>query len=342
MSNPDPANSLDAIGAQTKHVIALLEHFDWAAMLERVIAFSLRLALLLLIAYVVIRFIRLFMGRLRQQLSRRYSAEDGAATESYKRAETITDLLRQWMVFIVYLIVFLVILGQLGINIGPILAGAGIVGLAVGFGAQNLVRDVISGFFMIVENQVRVGDVAVINGTGGLVERISFRIIALRDVGGVVHIFPHGTVTSMSNMTLEWSAYVLDIPISYKDDPDIAMNIMKRVGEELRADPAFGPLMIDNIEVWGVDSFADSAVIIKGRLKTRPIKQWDVGREYRRRLKKSFDAAGITIPFPHRTLYFGSQDQPFDILQTLKAPEGAQNVGKASSPSPDSSQQNPS
>ena len=323
MSDPNLANNLDTLGDQTKHFVALLERFDWAAMLERVIAFSLRLALVLLIAYVVIRFIRLFMGRLRQQLSKRYSAEDGTATESYKRSETITDLLRQWMVFIVYLIVFLVILGQLGINIGPILAGAGIVGLAVGFGAQNLVRDTISGFFMIIENQVRVGDVAIINGTGGLVERITFRIIVLRDVGGVVHIFPHGTVTSMSNMTLEWSAYGLDIPISYKDDPDVAINIMKRVGEELRADPAFGPLMIDDIEVWGVDSFADSAVIIKGRLKTRPIKQWDVGREYRRRLKKSLEAAGITIPFPHRTLYFGNEAQGLDAIKREKAPEGA-------------------
>jgi len=323
MSDLSIASKLDTIGVQTKHFIALLDRFDWTAMLERVIAFSLRLALLLLIAYVIIRFIRLFMGRLRQQLSKRYSAEDGAATESYKRAETITDLLRQWMVFIVYLIVFLVILGQLGINIGPILAGAGIVGLAVGFGAQNLVRDTISGFFMIIENQVRVGDVAIINGTGGLVERISFRIIALRDSAGVVHIFPHGTVTSMSNMTLEWSAYVLDIPISYKDDPDVAINIMKRVGEELRADPAFGPLMIDDIEVWGVNSFADSAVIIQGRLKTRAGKQWDVGREYRRRLKKSFEAAGVTIPFPHRTIYFGNEAQGLDAIKREKAPEGA-------------------
>ena len=330
------------IEEKTKYLLRFFDHIDWTSFLESIFTHSLRIIFILLIGYAAIRFIRLFMARLRQQLSKRYKAEDGSASESYRRAETLTDLLRQWLVFIVYLILFLVILEQIGINIGPILASAGIAGLAIGFGAQNLVRDVISGFFMIVENQVRVGDVATINGTGGLVEHISFRTIVLRDLGGVVHIFPHGTITTMSNMTREWSAYVLDISISYKDDPDVAVNIMKRVGEELRADPSFGPLMIDDIEVWGVDNFADSAVVIKGRLKTRPLKQWDVGREYRRRLKKSFDAAGITIPFPHRTLYFGGQDQPFDILQTLKAPDGAPNVGKTSSPSPDSSQQNPS
>jgi small conductance mechanosensitive channel len=207
--------------------------------------------------------------------------------------------------------VLLVILRELGVDIAPILASAGIVGLAVGFGAQNLVRDVISGFFMILENQVRVGDVAIVNGTGGLVERVNFRTIVLRDLSGVVHVFPNGAINTISNMTSEWSAYVFDIGVAYKEDVDRVIQIMRDTGKALREDKKFGPLMVDDIEVFGVDQFADSAVVIKGRLRTKPIKQWDVGREYRRRLKYAFDEAGIEIPFPHRSIYFGEASKPF-------------------------------
>jgi len=182
------------------------------------------------------------------------------------------------------------------------------------------VRDVISGFFIILENQVRVGDVAVVNGTGGLVEMVNFRTLVLRDLSGVVHIFPNGTVTTLSNMTKEWSAYVFDIGIAYKEDTDRVVEIMRRVGEELREDRYFGALMIDDVEVFGVDQFADSAVVIKGRLRTRPIKQWEVGREYRRRLKQAFDRDGVEIPFPHRSIYFGEVSKPIDVM--LKS-EGA-------------------
>jgi small conductance mechanosensitive channel len=211
----------------------------------------------------------------------------------------------------VWLIAGLIVLRELGVEIGPILASAGIVGLAVGFGAQNLVRDVISGFFMIMENQVRVGDVAVVNGTGGLVERINFRTIVLRDLSGVVHVFPNGTISTLANMTREWSAYVINIGIAYKEDTDRVTEVIQRVGEELKKDEYFGPLMVDNIEVFGVDDFADSAVNIKVRIKTLPIRQWEVGRQFRRRLKKAFDEEGIEIPFPHRSIYFGEASNPF-------------------------------
>jgi len=204
----------------------------------------------------------------------------------------------------------LVVLRELGVEIGPILASAGVAGLAIGFGAQNLVRDVISGFFLILENQVRVGDVAVVNGTGGLVERVNFRTIVLRDLSGTVHVFPNGTITTLANLTREWSAYVFDIGVAYKEDVDRVMEIMREVGRELRADESFGHNMVADVEVFGVDAFADSAVVIKGRLRTKPIKQWDVGREYRRRLKHAFDAQGIEIPFPHRSIYFGEASKP--------------------------------
>jgi small conductance mechanosensitive channel len=193
-------------------------------------------------------------------------------------------------------------LGQLGLDITPILAGAGIAGLAVGFGAQNLVRDVISGFFMVLENQVRVGDVAVVNGTGGLVEAITFRTIVLRDLAGVVHVFPHGTVNTLANMTKEWSAYVIDVGVAYKEDTDRVVDIMRRVAEELRRDPGFGPSFLEPIEIFGVDSFRESDVTIKARLKTLPLQQWTVGREYRRRLKKAFDAEKIELGKPFQLL----------------------------------------
>jgi small conductance mechanosensitive channel len=237
--------------------------------------------------------------------------DEHASTEQQKRVETLIRLVRQAIFIVVWVMVGLVILREFGVDIAPILASAGIVGLAVGFGAQNLVRDVISGFFMILENQVRVGDVAVVNGTGGLVEKVNFRTIVLRDLSGTVHVFPNGTINTTANLTSEWSAYVFDIGVAYKEDVDRVMDLMRKVGKEMREDEKFGPLMVDDVEVFGVDNFADSAVTIKGRLKTKPIKQWDVGREYRRRLKYCFDAEGIEIPFPHRSIYFGEVSKPF-------------------------------
>jgi small conductance mechanosensitive channel len=204
-------------------------------------------------------------------------------------------------------------LDQIGLDITPILAGAGIVGLAVGFGAQNLVRDVINGFFVILENQVRVGDVAIVNGTGGLVEVISFRTITLRDLSGTVHIFPHGTVTTMANMTKGWSASVMNIGVAYKEDTDRVAEIMREVGKDLQQDEQFGKKMLEPIEILGVDAFGESAVEIKVRIKTLPIEQWGVGREYRRRLKKAFDRENIEIPFPHRTLYMGEASPPWVV-----------------------------
>jgi small conductance mechanosensitive channel len=271
----------------------------------------LRVLLILVIAWIALKIIRRLLRKMEQRLLRDQQGEDETPTEQAKRVETLIRLVRQGVVIVVWVIVLLVILRELGVDIAPILASAGILGLAVGFGAQNLVRDVISGFFMILENQVRVGDVAIINGTGGLVENVNFRTIVLRDLSGVVHVFPNGTINTMSNMTTQWSAYVFEIGVAYKEDVDRVIKIMRETGNKMREDKKFGPLMLDDIEVFGVDQFADSAVVIKGRLRTKPIKQWDVGREYRRRLKYAFDEADIEIPFPHRSIYFGEASKPF-------------------------------
>jgi small conductance mechanosensitive channel len=234
-------------------------------------------------------------------------------TESQKRIETIIRLIRQAALVTLWLTVSLVVLKEIGIEVGPIIASAGIVGLAVGFGAQNLVRDIISGFFIILENQIRVGDVAIVNGTGGLVEKINFRTTILRDLGGVVHVFPNGTITTLSNLTNEWSAYIFDVGVAYKENTDKVIKIMQRIGSELLSDEKYGEYMLEKPEIFGVDKFADSAVIIKGRIKTQPIRQWEVGREYLRRIKHAFDEHNIEIPFPHRTVYIGEDTKPLDL-----------------------------
>lgn len=287
---------------------------------------TLRILLISFAAWVLLFVLKLLLNRMQRSLIHRASEQGEMATEAAKRIETLVRLLRQAVVIIVWVMVALVILRELGVEIAPILASAGVVGLAVGFGAQNLVRDIISGFFIILENQVRVGDVAVVNGTGGLVERINFRTIVVRDETGTVHVFPNGSITTLANMTQEWSAYVFEIRVAYKEDVDSVVAVMQKVGAELRNDETFGPLMMEDIEIYGVDSFQDSAVAIKGRLRTLPIKQWNVGREYRRRIKLAFDREGIEIPFPHRSIYFGEASNAFMVglinqKNTLKADE---------------------
>lgn len=231
-----------------------------------------------------------------------------------KRIQTLVSLLKKILYAVLWIIALLVILSELGVNIGPFLATAGVLGLAVSFGAQNLVKDLISGLFIIMENQIRLGDVAIINGTGGLVEGINLRTIILRDLSGVVHIFPNGSINSISNMTYGWSAYVFDIGVAYKEDTDRVSTIMRQVLEDMRQDEQFAENILEPLELFGVDDFADSAVVIKARVKTKPIKQWEVAREYRRRLKKKFDEQGIEIPFPHTSIYFGEASNAFRVL----------------------------
>ncbi len=234
------------------------------------------------------------------------------ASEAVKRIDTITGILQGVLNILMWSIFVLIILSKFNINIAPILASAGILGLAVGFGAQELVRDFISGFFILLEDQIRTGDMAIINDTSGVVEKIELRTVTLRDHSGVVHIFQNGKINSLSNMTKEWSAIILEIGVAYKEDIDRVIAIMKEVGAELRASH-LGHLMLDDVEVWGLDSFADSAIVIKMVMKTRPMKQWRIKREYQRLLKIRFDKEGIEIPFPHVTLYTGEQTKPMPI-----------------------------
>jgi len=260
------------------------------------------------VAILITVVIALIALRLAKTLSAKFSAlmqhgKDDAETQ--KRAATLSGVIRWVLRMTIIAVAGLMILGKLGVQIGPVIAAAGIVGLAVGFGAQNLVQDIISGFFILLEDQVRVGDVVSLNDKGGLVERITLRMIVLRDAAGNVHYVRNGQIHVITNMTKEYSRYVFDIGVAYREDVDEVINVVKQVDEELRQDPAFKDDILEPIEILGLDKFDSSAVVIKARTKTKPIKQWRVGREFNRRLKRKFDELRIEIPFPHITLYPG-------------------------------------
>ncbi|OYT18478.1 MAG: mechanosensitive ion channel protein MscS [Nitrospira sp. UW-LDO-01] len=226
-----------------------------------------------------------------------------------QRASTLTQIVRDVARIAIFFVGVMMILSEMGIDLKPMLAAAGLGGLAIGFGAQSLVKDVISGFFILLENSIRVGDVVEVAGVSGLVEQIELRSIRLRDLAGNVHVVPNGVIDKVKNMTKDYSYYVFDVGVAYREDVDEVMVTLKSIADELQADPAFKDDILDPLEMLGVDQFAHSAVIIKCRVKTQPIKQWRIGREMNRRIKKTFDAKGIEIPFPHQTIYWGEAKQ---------------------------------
>ena len=227
-------------------------------------------------------------------------------TEMVLRMKTLSKLFNWLGAIAIVCVIFYMVLENFGFNVAPLLAGAGIIGLALGFGGQYLIRDLINGLFILIEGQYRINDVVKIGEYGGLVEDINLRITTLRDLEGRVIIVPNGEIKTVVNYTKEYAQALLNIGVAYKENVDKVMDIIKAVGKEMREDEYFGKLILDNLEMLGVDDFADSAVIIKFRMKTLPIKQWEVMREFRRRLKNKFDELGIEIPFPHRTLYWGT------------------------------------
>lgn len=298
----------------------------WATLANRfsswVITELPSLLILIVLLFVALRLSSLLIRKLKSWLTKRSSKDsDEPNLEVEKRLDTLTGILRKGAALIIWSVFIMIFLKKINIDIAPILAGAGIIGLAVGFGAQELVRDFISGFFILLENQIRTGDVAILNGTGGLVEKIELRTITLRDLSGTVHVFQNGKINSVSNMTKGWSAMVFDIGVAYKEDLNKVMKIMKEVSEDLQNDSNFKNLILEPMEIFGLDSFGDSALIVKGRIKTKPIQQWTVGREYRKRLKEAFDQEHIEIPFPHQTIYWGEEIDPLKLTME-KAEKG--------------------
>jgi small-conductance mechanosensitive channel len=302
----------------------------WGDIVRDTVEWSLRAAPRMLVLalglFLALKVLRLALRRLRMHLLARSDGATAEVIEHEKRLDTLIGIARKVAVIAIWSMFAMLLLVEIGINVGPLIAGAGVLGLAIGFGAQELVRDVISGFFILLENHLRNGDVAVINGTGGLVESIGLRTITLRDLSGTVHVFQNGKVDTLANMTKQWSAMVFDIGVAYKEDTDKVADVIREVAEELRQDAAFAGTILEPMEIFGVDALGDSAVVIKARLKTVPSEQWSVGREYRRRLKYAFDQRGIEIPFPHRTLYWG--DQVPKLALDASSPQGSQGNGR--------------
>jgi small conductance mechanosensitive channel len=220
-----------------------------------------------------------------------------------KREDTLIRIFNGALRIVILILAIMMILQEVGLKIGPLIAGAGIIGLAVGFGGQYLIRDIISGFFLILENQYRIGDSIDINGTGGLVEDISLRKTTLRDMNGTVHHIPHGEIKIVSNLSKSYARVNLNIGISYKSDLEQAISVINRTGMELAEDPLFRDSVISPPQFLRVNDFADSAVVLKILGDTKPLKQWEITGELRKRLKIAFDREGIEIPFPQRVIH---------------------------------------
>lgn len=278
-----------------------------------IIDHSIRIVAILIAAYICAKILNKSVPTIRSQIIDRMKQYGRADIEVEKRAATLSGIFRKTVVIAIWLLALVMVLKESGFDIGPLLAGAGVLGLAVGFGAQHLVRDWFAGLFILLENQIRVNDVAIINGTGGLVEQINLRTTVLRGLDGTVHIFPNGTINSLSNMTHEYSYYLFDVGVAYKEDTDHVVEVLKQLGDEIMQEEKYKSLILAPLEVLGVDQFGDSAVVIKARFKTLPIQQWTVGREMNRRIKKRFDELGIEIPFPHRSIYWGEASKPFAL-----------------------------
>ncbi len=232
-----------------------------------------------------------------------------ADRQERNRLRTLLPIVRN-VAFMVFSVMFtLVVLSELGIDILPLLAGAGILGIAIGFGAQTVVKDFLTGFTIILEDLIQVGDVASLGGKLGVIEKITIRKVQLRDLSGIVYTVPFSDVGIIENWTKDFSFYPLDIGVAYREDTDEVVKLLKEVDEDLRNDDYFKKYILEPLEILGVDAFADSAVIIKARIKTKPIRQWEVGREFNRRMKYKFDEHGVEIPFPHQTIYFGEDKE---------------------------------
>ncbi|MEX2598944.1 MAG: trehalose-phosphatase, partial [Dehalococcoidia bacterium] len=233
-----------------------------------------------------------------------------ALDEASKRVTALTQVAQHSVRITIMIIAALIILGLFDINVGPLIAGLGVVGIAVGFGAQHTVRDIIAGAFIIAEDQYRVGDVATAGGRTGLVEGLNLRRTMLRDLDGVVHYIPNGDVGSASNFSKDFSRINLDVTVAYKEDLDKVIRILNRVGGEVARDGYFGPLIVEAPRAVRVNAFGESGIDIKILGVTKPIRQWEVAGELRRRIKREFDREGIEIPYPHRTIYWGQNAHP--------------------------------
>lgn len=230
---------------------------------------------------------------------------------SSSRVDTLLPIAKNTVFVVIFVLFVLMMLAEIGINVMPLLAGAGVLGIAIGFGAQTLVKDLLNGFIIIFEDLIQVGDVATLAGKGGVVERITIRKVQLRDLAGTVFTVPFGEIQIVENMTKGFSYALLEVRVAYREDVDHICELLIQVAQEMQQEDDFKGDIMEPLEILGLDQFAESAVIVKARIKTLPIKQWRIAREFNRRMKKLFDQNSVGVPYPHQTIYFGEDKNGF-------------------------------
>ena len=278
----------------------------------------LHIIVILLLAWVLLLVSRKLIG-----LFRNFLKKSAGSAEDERRIETLARIFRYVATVLITLVAGMLVLSELGISIAPFLGAAGVVGIAVGFGAQSLVKDFFSGFFMLLENQVRVGDAVELAGKLGVVEEVTLRNTVLRDNEGNVHYIPNGEITVVTNKSRGYAFALIDVGVAYREDLDEVYAVIRATGAELRADPETGPKILEDIEIQGVQNWADSAVIVRCRIKTVAMEQWAVRRIFLARLKKAFDMHNIEIPYPHLTIYAGQDKQgKAPALRITRADDG--------------------
>lgn len=285
---------------------------------------ALRVVIILLVAWGLTLFLQRMIRRVRIRIASRL--EDA---EAVKRAETLGRVFRYLAALGVSLVAGVLVLSELGVSIAPILGAAGVAGIAIGFGAQSLVKDYFTGFFLLLENQIRQGDVVKLDDHAGLVEEVTLRFVRLRDYDGNVHFVPNGEIRTVVNMSRGHAQAVMDVGVAYKEDVDRVMSVMQSVAASMREDAGFGPKILDSFELAGVERWDDSAVVIRGRFRVMPLEQWNVRREYLRRLKRAFDDQGIEIPFPQRDLHLRD-----GVLEIRRKPRDADRSREAMATGP--------
>ena len=258
-----------------------------------------RILVILVGSLLLIRLLRVASDRIPRLLP---AAGGPTITEGEKRTRTVAGLVRTVGTSLVLLIAGMMLFREIGMDITPLLAGAGVAGLAIGLGAQGLIKDILAGAFILMEDQFHVGDVIQAAGVSGQVEKMTLRVTTVRDLRGAVHFIPNGEIRVASNLTKEWSRAVLEVGVSYEEDIDHVITVLNEVGQSLADDTTFGKLVLEPPQVLGVEALADSQVTIRMLAKTLPMKQWEVARELRRRIKGTFDREGIQIPYPHRVV----------------------------------------
>ncbi len=267
----------------------------------QIISHGFTILIIILVAYLGLKFISIFIIKFIHRIVASGTFHSDEARQ--KRENTLVRIFKTTLYIVVWIVAGLMILQTLGVAIGPLLAAAGVAGLALGFGGQYLIRDIISGLFIIMENQYRIGDVICCDNTCGMVEDITLRMSTLRDLDGVVHHIPHGEIKKVSNLSKHFARVNLNVGVSYNSNIDTVIKVVNAVGEELANDPEWTNRIIKAPQFLRVDNFADSAIIIKILGDTQPLKQWEVTGELRKRLKVAFDNAGIVIPFPQRVIH---------------------------------------